>query len=150
LNGDCGIVSIRGRSECFAALPCHVAAVVAEGLGKDGNGQHLNGSPKTYGKRLSNLLSANYFLRRHTRPVKFAQYGLAASDEALRDARWQPTRAEDLEATVRLRMLCRLSWADRYKGICLGSRIGNLEGLYGSLHNRCMLKVAIFLSGPLG
>lgn len=90
LNGDCGIVSIRGRSECFAALPCRVAAVVPEGLGKDGKWTALEWVSKDVRQRLSNLLSANYFPRRHTRPAKFAQYGLAASDEALRDARWQP------------------------------------------------------------
>src|SRR6266516_608561 len=31
LNAECGIISIKDRSERFAALPCHVAAVVPEG-----------------------------------------------------------------------------------------------------------------------
>ena len=33
--------------------------------------------------------------------AKFAQYGLAATEEALQDAGWQPTKTEDLEATVK-------------------------------------------------
>ena len=32
--------------------------------------------------------------------ARFAQYAMAASQEALGDAEWHPKKAEDLEATV--------------------------------------------------
>jgi 3-oxoacyl-[acyl-carrier-protein] synthase II len=32
--------------------------------------------------------------------ARFAQYAMAASQEALDDAEWHPNKAEDLEATV--------------------------------------------------
>lgn len=35
------------------------------------------------------------------RIAKFAQYAMAASEMALRDAGWAPQKEEDLEATVR-------------------------------------------------
>lgn len=50
------------------------------------------------------------------RMSKFAQYALAATQMALHDAGWNPTRQADLEAT----------------GVCLGSGIGNLDELYTS------------------
>ena len=31
---------------------------------------------------------------------KFAHYGIAATEEALKDSRWKPTSEEDLDATV--------------------------------------------------
>lgn len=33
--------------------------------------------------------------------AKFAQYAMAAAEEALDDARWKPTTVEEKEATVR-------------------------------------------------
>jgi 3-oxoacyl-[acyl-carrier-protein] synthase II len=33
--------------------------------------------------------------------ARFAQYAMAASEEALNDAGWLPKKEEDLEATVR-------------------------------------------------
>lgn len=44
----------------------------------------------------------------------FAQYAVAATDMALKDAGWKPTRQEELDAT----------------GVCLGSGIGNLHDMY--------------------
>ena len=46
----------------------------------------------------------------------FAQYGLAAAEEALNDAGWKPTKDDDKAST----------------GVCLGSGIGNLEELYNT------------------
>lgn len=46
----------------------------------------------------------------------FAQYAVAASDMALKDARWEPTKIEDLDAT----------------GVCIGSGIGNLDEVYNT------------------
>lgn len=37
--------------------------------------------------------------------AKFAQYALAATEEALEDAGWRPTREEDREATVGLTVI---------------------------------------------
>ena len=44
----------------------------------------------------------------------FSQYASAATEMALEDAGWKPTKQEDLEST----------------GVCIGSGIGNLEELY--------------------
>ncbi|KAI5926598.1 thiolase-like protein [Camillea tinctor] len=46
----------------------------------------------------------------------FAQYAVAASEMALEDAAWKPSKQEDLEET----------------GVCLGSGIGNLDDLYAT------------------
>ncbi|KAK3494653.1 3-oxoacyl--synthase [Neurospora hispaniola] len=46
----------------------------------------------------------------------FAQYSVAATEMALQDAGWKPTRQEDLEAT----------------GVCMGSGIGNLDDFYNT------------------
>ena len=46
----------------------------------------------------------------------FAQYSVAATEMALRDAGWKPTKQEDLEAT----------------GVCMGSGIGNLDDFYST------------------
>lgn len=46
----------------------------------------------------------------------FAQYSVAATEMALQDAGWKPTRQEDLEAT----------------GVCMGSGIGNLDDFYST------------------
>jgi 3-oxoacyl-(acyl-carrier-protein) synthase len=41
------------------------------------------------------------------RMARFAQYAMVASEEALSDAGWSPTKEEDLEATVH-QFLCTL------------------------------------------
>ena len=46
----------------------------------------------------------------------FAQYAIAAADEALNDAGWHPTSQQDLEAT----------------GVAIGSGIGNLDEAYNT------------------
>lgn len=50
------------------------------------------------------------------RMSKFAQFAVAASEMALNDAGWKPSREQDLETT----------------GVCLGSGIGNLDEIYST------------------
>ncbi len=93
-------MSVKDRGEGFAALPCQIAAVVPEGPGKEGKWTASESVTK-----------AEFHVT-----AKFAQYALAATEEALDDAGWKPSKPEDLEAT----------------GVCLGSGIGNLEELYNT------------------
>jgi 3-oxoacyl-(acyl-carrier-protein) synthase len=44
--------------------------------------------------------SLNRLLQEARKTASFAQYGLAAAEEALEDAGWKPTQPDDLEATV--------------------------------------------------
>ncbi|KAI9369527.1 thiolase-like protein [Aspergillus egyptiacus] len=101
LDGHCGIVNVRGRDARFADLPCQIAAVVPRG------------------PRAEGLWTASEWLSRdeERKMARFAQYALAASEEALDDAGWKPTAADQLEAT----------------GICLGSGIGNFDEIYDTV-----------------
>ena len=47
--------------------------------------------------QLANVLTAAQDERRMAR---FAQYAMVASEEALKDAEWAPTKEEDLEVSV--------------------------------------------------
>jgi len=62
--------------------------------------------------------------------ARFAQYAMVASEEALKDAGWQPNKDEDLEATVRIPaphvQVLHLS----LQGVYIGSGIGNLDDIY--------------------
>lgn len=58
--------------------------------------------------------SLNKTVQELRQTAKFAQYGLAASSEALKDAGFEDGKGLDPEMT----------------GVCLGSGIGNLEELY--------------------
>ncbi|KAF7512508.1 hypothetical protein GJ744_001443 [Endocarpon pusillum] len=98
IEGDCGIEKIPSFGERFDALSSQVAGLVPVDEKKEG------------AWKASDLLKQSDIAR----AAKFAQYGLAAAEEALTDAGWKPTKEEDLEAT----------------GVCLGSGIGNLEGLF--------------------
>ncbi|KAM4060238.1 3-oxoacyl-[acyl-carrier-protein] synthase 2 [Hirsutella rhossiliensis] len=99
LAGDCGITSVASREprERWRELTSTVAGIVPRG---DAEGQW----------RAADWLSAP----EQRRMSAFAQYAVAASDMALKDAGWEPTSAEDREAT----------------GVCLGSGIGNLDDIY--------------------
>ncbi|OAL48229.1 3-oxoacyl-synthase-like protein [Pyrenochaeta sp. DS3sAY3a] len=83
IDGDCGIVSIKDRSNEFALLPSQVAALVPTGS-KD----HGLWNPKEY-------LSPGD----ERRMARFAQYAMIASEEAMNDSGWVPKKEEDLEAT---------------------------------------------------
>ncbi|KAK5265206.1 Mitochondrial beta-keto-acyl synthase [Exophiala xenobiotica] len=102
LNGDCGIVSTRHLGDEFKAIPSQVAGLVPTGASSSLNEE---GSWRAKDHVTSTEL-------RQT--AKFAQYGLAASAEALKDAGFEDGKGLDPEMT----------------GVCLGSGIGNLEELY--------------------
>ena len=98
LDGRCGIVSTKPLGPDFAAIPSQVAGLVP------------TNAPEEGGWKASDHVSATEL--RQT--AKFAQYGLAASAEALEDAGFKDGTGLDPEMT----------------GVCLGSGIGNLEELY--------------------
>lgn len=99
LAGESGIVSVADREPAarWKELTSTVAGVVPCG---DGEGRW----------RASDWLAAGD----QRRMSRFTQYAVAATDMALKDADWEPTRPEDLENT----------------GVCLGSGIGNLDEIY--------------------
>ncbi|OJJ43276.1 hypothetical protein ASPZODRAFT_2118212 [Penicilliopsis zonata CBS 506.65] len=101
LDGHCGIVNVGLRDSRFDAQPCKVAAIVPEGPRQNG------------GWTASEWLSRDD----ERKMALFAQYGLAATEEALEDAGWKPTASEDLEAT----------------GVCMGSGIGNFDEIYDTV-----------------
>ncbi|KAF1987896.1 ketoacyl synthase domain-containing protein [Aulographum hederae CBS 113979] len=98
IEGECGIVSVADRSPKFASLPSRIAGVVPAGSRKDGK------------------WTAKEYLQtgEERKMALFAQYAMAASEEALDDAGWKPTTAEDREAT----------------GVYVGSGIGAFEVVY--------------------
>ncbi|GFN15101.1 putative beta-ketoacyl synthase (Cem1) [Aspergillus tubingensis] len=101
LDGHCGIVNVNHRDARFADLPCQIAAVVPQGARKDG------------------CWTASEWLSRddERKMARFAQYAMAASEEALEDSGWKPTDFEQREAT----------------GVCLGSGIGNFDEIYDTV-----------------
>ncbi|KAL5334527.1 thiolase-like protein [Aspergillus crustosus] len=101
LEAHCGIVNVKDRDARFADLPCQIAATVPSGPRVEG------------GWTASEWLSRND----ERKMARFAQYALAASEEALEDAGWRPTAVEQLEAT----------------GVCLGSGIGNFDEVYNTV-----------------
>ncbi|EXJ93046.1 3-oxoacyl-[acyl-carrier-protein] synthase II [Capronia epimyces CBS 606.96] len=106
LNGECGIVSTRHLGLEFAGLPSQVAGLVPVSV--PGSGSHDGAGEGVW------------HAQDHVSPTelrqtaKFAQYGLAAAAEALKDAGFDGGKGLDPEMT----------------GVCLGSGIGNLEELY--------------------
>lgn len=64
--------------------------------------------------------------------ARFAQYAMVASEEALNDSGWAPTKEEDLEVTVCFHVFsspccCLLIVA---QGVYMGSGIGSLDDVY--------------------
>ncbi|BCR92403.1 putative beta-ketoacyl synthase (Cem1) [Aspergillus chevalieri] len=103
LDNHCGIVNVRNRDTRFADLPCQVAAVVPSGSKRDGG-----------------WLAGEWVNRDEERKMaRFAQYAMAATEEALEDAGWRP-RTEDVEER-------------EMTGICLGSGIGNFDEIYDTV-----------------
>ncbi|KIX03768.1 beta-ketoacyl-acyl-carrier-protein synthase II [Rhinocladiella mackenziei CBS 650.93] len=98
LHGDCGIVSTRPLGDEFTAIPSQIAGLVPVGSGVEGAWKATDHVTPTELRQTA----------------KFAQYGLAASSEALKDAGFEDGKGLDAEMT----------------GVCLGSGIGNLEELY--------------------
>ncbi|KAJ5934513.1 hypothetical protein N7466_004060 [Penicillium verhagenii] len=101
LDGHCGIVNVNHRDERFAEQPCQIAAVVPQGSRENG------------GWTASEWLSRG----EERKMAMFAQYAMAATEEALEDAGWKPTEFEQREAT----------------GVCLGSGIGNFDEMYNTV-----------------
>ncbi|EKD21287.1 uncharacterized protein L3040_000673 [Drepanopeziza brunnea f. sp. 'multigermtubi'] len=102
LAGNCGIVSIANREP--SARWGELPSTVA--------GVVPEGSKHEGGWQASDWLGRG----EERRMARFTQYAIAATDMALEDAGWKPNTKEDCEAT----------------GVCLGSGIGNLEGLYNT------------------
>ncbi|KAJ5441241.1 Thiolase-like subgroup [Penicillium cf. griseofulvum] len=101
LDGHCGVVNVKDRDERFAEQPCQVAAVVPQGSRENG------------GWTASEWLSRG----EERKMAQFAQYAMAATEEALQDANWKPEPFEQREAT----------------GVCLGSGIGNFDEIYNTV-----------------
>ncbi|PYI29363.1 3-oxoacyl--synthase [Aspergillus indologenus CBS 114.80] len=101
IDGHCGIVNVVHRDARFTDVPCQVAAVVPQGARSEG------------GWTASEWLSRDD----ERKMARFAQYAMAASEEALEDAGWMPTTFEQKEAT----------------GVCLGSGIGNFDEIYDTV-----------------
>ncbi|KAJ9223635.1 hypothetical protein DTO169C6_3987 [Paecilomyces variotii] len=101
LDGHCGIVNVKDRHPRFAEIPCQIAAAVPQGSRKDG------------GWTASEWLSRD----EERKMARFAQYAMAATEEALEDAAWMPTSLQQKEDT----------------GVCLGSGIGNFDEIYDTI-----------------
>jgi 3-oxoacyl-[acyl-carrier-protein] synthase II len=109
LNGRCGIVSTRQLGDEFRALPSQVAGLVPQAVpGTDSTTATQTAEDGLW--RVEDHLSATEI--RQT--AKFAQYALAASEEAFRDAGFKDGNGLDPEMT----------------GVTLGSGVGNLADLY--------------------
>ncbi|KAM3416355.1 3-oxoacyl-[acyl-carrier-protein] synthase [Cercospora zeina] len=100
LQSQSGIVSTSSRGEQFDALPSRVAGVVPQGSRDDGRWQAKDWLTTSEGRTMA----------------LFAQYAVAAAQEALDDAGWHPTKQDDLEST----------------GVAIGSGIGNLDEAYNT------------------
>jgi 3-oxoacyl-[acyl-carrier-protein] synthase II len=100
LDSSSGLVSTSSKGAQFDALPSRVAGLVPLGSRQDGRWQAKDWLPASEERQMA----------------LFAQYAIAAADEALNDAGWHPTSQEDLEAT----------------GVTIGSGIGNLDEAYNT------------------
>lgn len=100
IQGECGVVSTRSLGPEFNALPSQVAGIVPSGPSSTGGWQADEHVTPTEIRQAA----------------KFAQFGLAASAEALNDAGFPNGDGLEPEMT----------------GVCLGSGIGALEDLYNT------------------
>jgi 3-oxoacyl-[acyl-carrier-protein] synthase II len=100
INSESGIVSTSSRGAQFDVLPSRVAALVPQGAKEHGAWQAKDWLPA----------------REERQMAIFAQYAIAAAQEALTDAGWHPTKQDDLEAT----------------GVTIGSGVGNLDEAYNT------------------
>ncbi|KAG4436000.1 hypothetical protein IFR05_008519 [Cadophora sp. M221] len=100
LAGDCGIVSLANLEP---SLRWRELPSTVAGIVPEGS-------------KIDGRWQASDWLERgeERRMAKFTQYAIAATEMAFDDAGWRPRSQADREAT----------------GVCLGSGIGNLEGLY--------------------
>jgi len=100
LAGECGIENVATvePADQWRGLPSTVAGLVPSSAAGEGHWRAADWISASDQRRMS----------------KFAQYAVAASDMALRDAEWEPAEPVDKQAT----------------GVCLGSGIGALEEIY--------------------
>ncbi|WPH03132.1 ketoacyl synthase domain-containing protein [Acrodontium crateriforme] len=100
LAAESGIGSLASRGPPFETLPSRVAGLVPLGSREVGCWQAKDWLHASEERQMA----------------LFAQYAIAAAQEALDDAGWHPTSQEDLEAT----------------GVTIGSGIGNLDEAYNT------------------
>lgn len=100
LDSSSGLVSTSSKGNPFDTLPSRVAGLVPLGSREDGCWQAKDWLPASEERQMA----------------LFAQYAIAAAEEALHDAGWHPTSPQDLEAT----------------GVAIGSGIGNLDEAYNT------------------
>ena len=98
IDSSCGVVSTAQLGTPFGTLPSRVAGLVPQGGRDQGRWQARDWLPASEERQMA----------------LFAQYAIAATEEALNDAGWHPSSAQDLEAT----------------GVTIGSGIGNLDEAY--------------------
>ncbi|KIW02148.1 beta-ketoacyl-acyl-carrier-protein synthase II [Verruconis gallopava] len=95
IDGYCGIRSLRDRGDIFSTLPSQIAGTVPLGSKAEGGWDPTEWLSPSDQRKMA----------------LFAQYAMAATEEALEDAEWHPMRDEDLEST----------------GVYIGSGIGSLD-----------------------
>ncbi len=100
LESSSGLVSTTTRGPQFDKLPSRAAGLVPQGRREDGAWQAKDWLPASEERQMA----------------LFAQYAIAATEEALNDANWRPSSQSDLEAT----------------GVTIGSGIGNLDEAYNT------------------
>lgn len=100
LDSSCGIVSTSSLGSAFETLPSRVAGLVPRGSKLEGGWQAKDWLPASEERQTA----------------LFAQYAIAAAQEALEDAGWHPSSPQDLEAT----------------GVTIGSGIGNLDEAFNT------------------
>ncbi|KAK3701410.1 Mitochondrial beta-keto-acyl synthase [Vermiconidia calcicola] len=100
IDSSSGLVSTSECGPQFGSLPSRVAGLVPLGSREDGCWQAKDWLPASEERQMA----------------LFAQYAIAAAEEALNDAGWHPTSQADLENT----------------GVTIGSGIGNLDEAYNT------------------
>ena len=100
IESHSGLVSTSSKGPAFEALPSRVAGLVPQGSVEDGKWQARDWLSTSEERQMA----------------LFAQYAIAATQEALDDAGWHPTTEQDLEST----------------GVTIGSGIGNLDEAYST------------------
>lgn len=126
MDGHCGIVNVNHRDKRFEEQPCQIAAVVPQGKKEDGGWTASEWLSRgvSLSKSCDYIFSFGYYdvtfitysfswvlfvlaniLQEERRMAMFAQYAMAAAEEALEDAGWKPTAFEQREATVSIFLL---------------------------------------------
>ena len=110
INSHIGLVSLRDHGPKYATIPSQVAGLVPRGNKKDGGwdaNEWIVAGVSCCPFRLEGQTETHRRHQDQRRMADFAQYAMAAADEALDDAGWRPTTDEDKEATVQLLLFTR-------------------------------------------